>query len=58
MSKRSAKVFLGARNLSVNNKFAKSTVENQYDVLRPELIRLGQVLELERDLNPSKKPVQ
>jgi len=29
-----------------------------YDVLRPELIRLGQVLELERDLNPSKKPVQ
>jgi len=26
--------------------------------LRPELIRLGQVLELERDLNPSKKPVQ
>lgn len=27
-----------------------------YDVLRPELIRLGQVLELERDQNPSKKP--
>jgi hypothetical protein len=27
-----------------------------YDVLRPELIRLGQVLELERDQNPTKKP--
>jgi hypothetical protein len=27
-----------------------------YDVLRPELIRLGQVLELESDQNPSKKP--
>ena len=27
-----------------------------YDILRPELIRLGQVLELERGQNPSKKP--
>jgi len=27
-----------------------------YDILRPELMRLGQVLELERGQNPSKKP--